>query len=380
MIVTYNDCVYCANIDWLQFSVHLKSSEPEIICPDGYHIELVQGNNIFEYRALVFDGKGEKVLTLLWKPYSAVLPSNLMTAQVNNSYLYMHGFGIEWAWKVLSEMVECTFNAIGRLDLCIDFQGNERITQFISHLNSNHYYVAGKHEGSAWWHDTTDGKKQLHCLTWGSQKTEIKVKVYHKSREQGVMDGNADNASKPYIIHEWQKAGFDIRNVWRLEFSLTGCGQLRWAGKPITLQALCDEQWLLQVLCELYTNRFITRINQGRRKGHKNEDARVYMIDLPARASNLKWQDAKLEKTPSPAAVKLLRSLMKEVDNPAVMTSSRVFDYYADTITRVINDYSLEGYFKRVWQTSSLEYLSELATAAGTGIHAAPASPSMLME
>ena len=30
-------------------------------------------------------------------------------------------------------------------------------------------------------------KKQLHCLSFGSQKSEIKVKIYNKSREQGLL-------------------------------------------------------------------------------------------------------------------------------------------------------------------------------------------------
>ncbi len=216
-------------------------------------------------------------------------------------------------------------------------------------------------------------------LTWGSPKTEIKVKLYHKSREQGVLDGNADNAAKPWIMQEWQSAKFDITNVWRLEFSITGAGQLKWNGQPITLENLQDNGWLSQVYCELYESRYITRVNEGRRRGHKNEDKRVYLFPLPARASHLKWQESKLEHKDLPAAITLLRSMMRQIDNPAVVASKVVYEYYATTIANIIRDYSLEGYFRRTWQEDSSTYLTNLYEQAGSGIHDTIASPTRLM-
>lgn len=379
MTASYQTDSYCINLDWLQFSVHLTSATPEIICPDGYRLELCQGNNIFENRALVFNSAGEKVLTLLWTPYSSVLPQNLMTCQVANEYLYYNGHGIGWAWNLLQEIVDCTFNAIGRVDICIDFQGNEERTRFITNLATSQYYVQARKEGSTWWHELSDGKKQTHCLTWGSQKTEIKVKLYHKSREQGVMDGNADNASKPWIVQEWQSAKLDITNVWRLEFSLSGVGQLRWNGQAITLEQLQDNGWVTQVLCELYHSRFVTRANKGLRKGHKNRDPRVFIIPLPERASHLKWQDAKLEHKDLPAAITLLRSMMRQIDNPAVVAAKPVFEYYANTIANVIRDYALEGYFRRTWQQDSASFFANMYDQAGQGTHTTIASPERLM-
>lgn len=378
MITTYQNETYCINLDWLQFSVHLKSPEPELLCPEHIRIELCQGNNIFKNRALVFNEQGEKMLTLLWTPYSSVLPQNLMTCQIANPYLYMGGLGIKWAYETLQEIVECSFNAIGRVDICIDFQGNEQRTQFVSHLNSHNYYVQAKKEGSTWWHELGDGKKQIHCLAWGSPTSEIKVKLYHKSREQGVLDGNPDNAEKPWIIQEWQTAGMNISNVWRLEFSLNGVGQLKWNNEPITMELLQDENWITHVLCELYSTRFITRINQGRKKGHKNEDKRVYLFPLPARASHLKWQETKLDHYNLPAAITLLRSMMRQIDNPAIVTARPVFEYYAKTICNIIRDYSLEGYFRRTWQQSSAEFFDTLKANTGKGIHETIASPQRL--
>lgn len=382
MYFSYKDTKFCVNCDWLAFSVHLNEPEPEILCPDGLRIELCQGNNIFEHRALVFDGRGAKYMTLLWKPYSKVLPANLMTCQVANEFLYLPaGQGIKWAYNDLRQIVDCTFNAVGRIDICIDFEASPERIDFIKHLNSGHYYAQHKSEGSTWWHEVAEGDykhKQLHCLTWGSQKSEIKVKLYHKSREQGLIGG--DQPEKPWIVDEWKEAGLDIKNVWRLEFSLSGAGQLRYKGQPITLENVCDEQWILNVLCELYNNRFVTRINQGKRQGHKNNDTRVYLFQLPYRAAGLKWAEASGKDYEVPASITLLRSMMRQIDNPVVMSHRPTFEAYATTILQIVQDHKLSGYFLRTYEAEAEQYFTELWQNVGSGIRHCTPSPARLMD
>lgn len=382
MYFTYKQNRYCVNCDWLQFSVHLREPEPEIICPDGLRIELCQGNNIFEHRALVFDSRGAKYMTLLWKPYSKVLPSNLMTIQVANEFLYLEGgAGIRWAFEDLQRIVDCTFNAIGRIDICCDFEGSEKRTEFINHLNSGHYYAQHKSEGSTWWHEVGKegaSKKQLHCLTWGAQKSEIKVKLYHKSREQGLIGG--DEPEKPWIVQQWKLNEMDIHNIWRLEFSLAGAGQLRYKGQPITLDMLMDEMWLLDVFCELYEKRFITRINQGRRNGHHNNDDRIYLFPMAKRAAGLKWADPKGQDYELPAAITLLRSMMRQIDNPAVMSAKPTFTDYANTILNIIDNYKLHGYFIRTYEQEPEQYFNDLWQNVGGGIRTTTPSPARLQD
>lgn len=382
MFFTYNNEHYCVNCDWLQFSVLTKQTPPELYCPDGYRIEVCQGNNIFQNRALVFDGRGAKFLTLLWEPYSKVLPQNLMTCQVANEFLYLPGgFGFKWAWDTLQVICDCSFNAIGRFDVCIDWEGNDSRNEFLKHLNSGHYYAQRKTEGSTWWHETNDNgrsRKQLHCLSWGSPKSEIKVKVYHKSREQGLLNG--DQPEKPWIIEEWRQAGMNVRNVWRLEFSLAGAGQLRYGGRPLDLALISDESWLLSVLCELYHNRFVTRINQGKRNGHKNEDERVYLIDIPTRSKGLKWAEPKGEDYELPAAITLLRSMMRQIDNPVVISHRPTFETYATAILDIVRDHKLDGYFLRTYEADVNDYFNDMAANVGQGIRHCTPSPARLMD
>lgn len=382
MFFKYQDSKFCVNCDWLSFSVHLREPEPEIMCPDGLRIELCQGNNVFEHRAMVFDSRGAKYLTLLWKPYSKVLPANLMTCQVANEFLYLPaGQGIKWAFEDLQRIVDCTFNAVGRIDICIDWEANDNRLEFLKHLNSGHYYAQHKSEGSTWWHEVSDGDhkhKQLHCLTWGSSKSEIKVKIYHKSREQGLING--DTPEKPWIVEEWKQNGIDIRNVWRLEFSMQGAGQLRYKGQPIKLDNVQDEFWLLNVLCELYANRFVTRINQGKRNGHKNLDQRVYLFQLPPRAAGLKWADPKGKDYELPASITLLRSLMRQADNPVVMASRPMFEEYAYMIIHLVEAHKLDGYFRRTYQNECRAYFDTMWENVGQGIRQTTPSPARLMD
>ena len=375
----YENNGFCLNCDWLQYSVLTDSEEPEIICPDGYRLEIAQGNNIFENRALLFNGNGEKVLTLLWKPYSSVLNKRLMTVQVANKFLYT-GM-IRKNFELVRQIVACSFNSVGRFDICLDFEADDEFLEAVKHLNSGHYYVQHKTEGSSWWHEVNKDNfkhKQTHCLTWGSPNSEIKVKLYHKSREQGLIGG--DTPEKPWIVEEWEEAHFDKKNVWRLEFSLAGAGQLRWEKQLITLEMIENESWLRRVFFSLYHKRFVCRINQGKRQGHKNNDTRIYLVRLPLDGENLTWYEAPNLRSESKPAIELLRSLMRQVDNSAVMASKMMFESYGKMICEVIENYGLENYFKAVFEKDYTDYLAELYDKSGSGVYNMSLKPSRFFD
>lgn len=386
----FKEIPYSINCDWLQYSVKTKELEPELICPDGYRIEIAQGNNIFKNRAMVFTLDGRKFLTLLWCPYSKVLDQQIMTVQVANEFLYNQS--ITKSFEVVRKIVDCNFNAIGRFDVCCDFEINERQLNFLKHLNSGHYYVQRKGEGSVWWHEVDkEGfkKKQLHCLAFGSQKSEIKVKIYNKSREQGLLnpakpDENGvvkePEPEKPWIVKNWEELGMDKKAVWRIEFSLSGAGELEWNRQKISLENIESPSWLVRCFFDLYKERFITRINQGKKHDHKNDDSRVYLLSLPVDGEHLTWKEPLEDAIESKPATKLLRSMMRNLDNEVLNCSKPIFESYAKSIINLVENANLGNYFRYLFEDDVLSYFEKKYETIGEGIQTVSLPPSRFIN
>lgn len=368
------------NCDWLQYSVILEEDCPELICPDGYRIEVLQGNNIFRYRAIVTDSMGIKWLTLLWSPYSSLLNKRLMTVQVGNQLLYYQA--VAMSYKLLTEIVECHFNSCGRVDICADFLMDDDKLAVLRHLNSGHYYVQGKSEGSTWWHTINDTsgdyihkKSQLHCLSWGSKNTDIKVKCYHKSREQGML-AKEPKPEKPYIIDLWRDIGWDVTKVWRLEFSINGTGKYRWKGESINLDKVKSHEWLTHTFYSLYEGRFIVRENQGKRKGHKNCDPRKDFLMLPSESDVLVRSLGTTDHMQASDAVKVLRKLMAQIESPVVMSNETLCGMLCDSVLTLVDSNRLGSYFHTKFGDDVRVYLQRVMDDCGSGIFEVDGKPS----
>lgn len=379
MYFLYKDNPYAINCDWLQYSVNLFRTDPSISCPPTYRVELCQGNNVFEKRALVFDKNGRKTLTLLWQPYSSVLNPLLMTVQVANEGLYSGN--ILSSLDLTKQIVDCQFNSVGRFDVCCDFSMTDKRFETIKHLNSGHYYVERKGEGSNFWHEEKLGDhkhKVTHCISWGSKHSEIKVKLYNKTRELGMDNGG--QPEKPWIVKEWETIGIDKQHAWRLEFSLTSNGQLRYNDNQIFLNNIASPSWLMRVYFDLYYSRFVTRINQGRKKGHHNDDKRVFLIPLPSDGEKIAWKASNNNTTESLPAVKLLRSMLHQLENEALVADKPLFKSYTDTILDVVTTHHLEEYFERCFCVNAHDYLNSLNSNAGEGVNIQNVSISKLID
>lgn len=370
--VLENDLTVCVNCDWLQFSVELNEPSPELLCPDGYRIELFPGNNIYRNRCIVYDMDGRKWLTMLWCPHSSILNPRVAVVQFANWILYTGS--IDDAWNVLIQIVDCTYNNMGRIDICCDFVASDFHLETVRHLNSGHYYVQGKHEGSTFWHSEADDAtksmylhKYIHCLSWGSKSSEIRVKLYYKSREQGIAVDPAAMADKPWIVDEWRAAGFDISRVWRLEFSISGASCMRYHGRLLTLQDAANGGWLVDAFRELLNTRFIIRKNQGRRNGHKNLDAKVTFIDLQKSTRALHWQESR-EQVKASDAIVMMRRLLSVLDLSPCRCNDAVFYSVANNIIDLVHNNHLEQYFDKKVGGSVEAYLQTLYDKSGGGI------------
>ena len=360
------------NCDWLQYSVILAEDEPEFLCPNGFRLEVMQGNNIFRNRIIVWDLTGRKWLTLLWSPFSSRLNKRLMTVQVANELLYSSA--INQSYRILQEIVECKYNSLGRVDVCCDFQMDRDKMLTLRHLNSGHYYIQAKSEGSVWWHNEnkfTNGRefneKSLHCQTWGSHKSQITIKCYYKSREQGMLCDDPQ-PDKPYIVQMWRDANWDVRNVWRLEFSMTKVSKGRYDNKHIGLEEISSCEWLQHLFYEFYTHRFIVRQNTGRRSGKKNEDPIKTFLNLSQEIKHFTWSVGDHKRPPSSDAVKVLRTMMSSIQNPTIVCNQEVSEHIANAIITHVESQRLDSYFHNHYGQSVRDFMQKYYDQSGQGI------------
>lgn len=369
MIFDYSNYTYVCSCDWLQFSVKLAHPESvELICPEGYRLEILQGNNVFRHRAILWRlCDSAKFFTILWSPYSRKIAADIMTCQVANMLLYSDG--VHECYRLLQEVVECYFNSMGRIDICCDFQANDAELAIIRELWTGECYVQGKSEGANWWHSSnSDAGRFVHCMNWGSKSSEIKVKVYNKSREIGISHDNPQG-DKPWIVARWQHAGFDVNKVWRLEFSMNSSGLLTWKKEVIGLDQVSNGKWLTDVFLSLYGTRFIVRQNLGLRHDHKNNDPVKSLLVLPKfdKGERLKWRGGEEEPTATSSQITLLRRLVATLDMPAVSCSYELFESLADSILSLCSGKGITSYFNHAYGAMPLDYLQRKFDSVGGG-------------
>ena len=364
------------NCDWFSFSVLLSDDEPTVCCPDGFRVELYPGNNIYKNRLMLFDEVGEKYLTVLWSPYSSLLDKHISSVQFANHWLYEVG-GIQKCMSLLHQIFECQFNSISRVDLCCDFQPSDSQMAVIRQLQFGDCYVQGKSEGSIFWHSSyfKDRLQQnAHCLSWGSKSSEIKVKLYNKSREQG-MELPTSLAEKPWIVDEWREAEFDVTKVWRLEFSIMSISQLRFDDEPLSLSMFTSWIWRVRTFVTLYSSRFIIRENRFGRKGHKNADPIVSFLRMPERLLGMRWKKYTAAEDKLPV-ITLIRKLLVLAESDACQASLQSFNEVAGSIVNLTVAHRLDGYFVRRFGVGCVQYLDRMAQKVGGGVVEVDAKPS----
>lgn len=373
----YLNATYCCNCDWLQFSALLENDpdQVEVFCPEGFRLEVLPGNNIFRNRAILWRlDDGEKFLTLLWNPYSRKLKRRLLTCQLANLLLYNDG--VTMAYRLLQEITPCHFNSMGRVDICMDFKVSDYELKFIRKLWDGSYYTQGKSEGSEFWHSSNEDRMRfVHCLSWGSKNSEIKVKLYNKVRELGVCK-ELPMGSKPWIVNEWKMAGWCPKDIWRLEFSMGSAGQLQRDGKSITLDDVKSPSWLLDTFLSLYHSRFKVRENYGLRKGHKNGDPERVLLQLPPSSTKLKWRVAD-DPQLTTERITLLRKLMSTFDLPIVKTDVPIFETMANSVLQLCETKGMTGYFATCYGDTPESYFDRMYANIGGGCFEVTPSPNM---
>lgn len=339
--------------DWLSFSVILllddaeRRAEPVLHQPSGYILKDFAGTNIYKRRAILFTQQGDKVLTLLYMPYSKVINPASMFVEVANKYLYT---GFEFVLDLLKEVHDYYFQSLSRFDIATDFSPSPYQMSVIDMLQSGKAYVQGKREGSMFHNYTREGDSAVlrtpKQMNWGSPTSTVKFKLYNKTLEITEVDPNGRKwINKPYIIDCWRCNGLFLdRDIWRLECSITTCSQQSWRGERLDYSTTAIENYTA-LFYDLVSTRFVIRKNEGH--ANKRYDKILPFLIMPDR------QPYRLRKVEPKSAqlhtvhASTLRNLIKELDKPEVQCNRAMTDTLLATTRSVIQLAKLDGYFQR---------------------------------
>lgn len=245
--------------DWFALSIRLGGED--FRTPAHHHWEVSDvGTNVWGKRSILYNEYGEKVLTLLSKPKSSLIDSSMALVEVANEWLYhgigVHGVLLKLRWAVPYEVV-----GLSRLDLAVDFNPGVSLARKIKGLSVGALSVGMKQNGSGFWSVNHDewmpelwrDKRIQHDMNWGHKESDVKWKLYYKSKELKDAVGGK-GWDKPYIVDLWREAKLDPYNVWRLEVSIKRCNKLMFLGEPLSMEAW--RKHTVDLWNSLYESRF----------------------------------------------------------------------------------------------------------------------------
>ena len=367
MLLYLKERPLCVNCDWLSFSMKIDP-KADVVAPAGMRFELLPGTNIFKKRWILYDISGSKVMTFCCDPYSSVLRDDVATCQVSNPYLYEPN--PEWLEGLLYSFKRGTFHGMSRWDVCCDFCPTDGEFKTIRKLTSGSQYVSGKSEGSLFWHtEKYDDKeyRMAHCMSWGAAASQLKIKLYNKSLE--INAKNPILCSKPYILSEWKEHLPNTDNVWRLEFSVTDVNQMAIGDKRIDMKDALSWNYLARFYAEVKAKRFIVRMNQGRRKGHKNEDEVVPFLPFEMEGISIRKANAMSEREPLDELRALARHLWMHIVDKSVLMDDNRYNSIRSLLCDLAENPNVCSYLDSLCDGSFLGWMMNVDGNRGAGVY-----------
>lgn len=366
------------SIDWLQWSGFLVTegfnSLPDLICPETYRMEVLDGNQIFKYRAILYDMMGRKVITMLWKPKSYIMKYNLVVFQVANYWFY-NGEPIDHVIKLAADCFDYSFATMTRLDICVDFEMKRKQKSIIKGLYHHRIICGGKQEGNLWWH-VDQGEEFPHDFNFGSHKSDIKWKLYDKSRELKVGDEKED---KPYIVNSWKDNGMDIYKIWRLEVSISGFNNIfiknqplenvvrkgvvvdvRYSGRRVELTDINDFT-MFEIFSNMYHKRFQLLKKQHTRRAN---DERVWLFDIENRKILVP-----IKREPgNHVDHHIMYDLIRVIEDDSAKRNTRMLENACSALFWYVKFNRLDKLFTGIKQRDIEDYINDKIDDVGNGI------------
>lgn len=332
------------NVDWLALSVRFQEDEFNELGGGHYFIDY-DGTNVWQHRRVIFNQYNEKVATLLYDPKQSIINRNAGLIEIANEWLY-HGTSPDQILKHLRQWRVFNISGMSRVDLAVDF--NPTVSQFdtICRLARDEVSVGGKQHGSLFWSkdkgdliaERYQGVRIPHQQSWGHKTTQVKWKLYYKSKELADAMGGRWYA-KPYILDCWRAADFDIKDVWRLEVSIKDANQLKWHGEPLSYEAIKHEA--REIFCALYSERFTTRENQGHKDKSNDKRVEFLPVDHGGGIRCLKGEPVH-RRNPS---ITLLRHLMASLDDEEILMDDDARECVLQHVVNIVEHADLGRYF-----------------------------------
>lgn len=222
------------SIDWLQVlcttSREMSHLKEDYVSPQAdewgnhrkYHVCEPKEYTIgYEFQKSVMYKK-YCVAHIAWCPRASNRDKSQCSIKLANNVLYT----AQWHF-ILGDIAKALgWNIIGltRLDIAMDcnfFMHGLRpevfIHKYLSKRNST-YIRCGSNKFSIY------GEKHMKTthidyIRWGSRSSGVCTYLYNKSKEL------REKEMKPWIVDRWRSAGLDVKNVWRIEFSISSGGR-----------------------------------------------------------------------------------------------------------------------------------------------------------
>lgn len=352
------DCaqVVLCSIDWLSFSLKLHG---ELMPLEGYVWKEYNSTAVWGERRVLYTDEGDKVCTVLSKPKSGgFLDGHAALLEVANEWLY-HGGGPEMILRLLQQSVVYEITGVSRLDLCADFCPNEAQRDIIEGLQTGKFYIKGKQNGGVFWStnenpkvrrgeeerkpflsDMWTGRRIPHQQSWGHKTSQIKWKLYYKTKE--LLDaGGGYFLHKPYIVDQWRIAGMDTTNVWRLEVSVKNLNQLRFWETRLDYNTLATQRG--SIYASFVNQFFVVKKDEGH--ADKSNDAVVPFLPLDdiKGVVRVKRGEGLAEHN---GRITLLRHLVKSLDEEEVLYDKMSRNAVVEHVEKIVRRDGLQIYFR----------------------------------
>lgn len=351
--------------DWLAVSIRLGGDIERTPAKHEW-VTYEGGTNVWGKRRVLYNEYGEKVLTLLSSPKSSLIEKDMALVEIANEWLY-HGIGVHQCLIKLRYCVYYEIVSLSRLDLCVDFVPNERMCKQIIGLAKGGLEVCGKQNGCGFWSinnedwvpDAWKGKRCPHSTTWGHKDSDVKWKLYYKSKE--LRDAGGGQFDKPYIVDLWRECNMDVNSVWRLEVSIKHCNKLIYNGVPLSIKAWRENT--VDLFNSLYHSRFSISRGGNRAKGKRVEHIPFLPVGIGDGIRCRKYEGNRT----SSARIGLLRRLVQSLEEEEVYLDEPTRDDVLSTIDGIIRRDNLEHYFEGMVSMSYEEWRTGVIEKSGNG-------------